>query len=225
MPALPPPIDRTPLLRGIGPGLRRAMLEFYLPDSCIAATRIAIDLLGELEIPARALAVRAAILNLPMVQLVERHGRFPNGPEERARWFEEAKAAGVGLGYPDPSRADVTPEANGIHTVAIVEERFIWDLSIDQATRPQYGIVIPEPLIAPIPKPKLFLSGREPLPVHGVGGVVVRYDAQPTDRRYTRSPNWASDGRDAELRARLTLLALRGIQAGITAGITRAVRA
>jgi hypothetical protein len=211
----PAPIDRTPLLRGIGPGLRRAILEHYAVNSCIASTRIAIDLLAELEIAARPLSVRAAVLNLPMRELVERHGRFPRDGAERERWFEESKAAGVGLGYPDPERTDIAPEANGIHLVAIVEERFLWDLTIDQAMRPQYGIVVPEPIVAHIPKPRLFLNAREPLTVQGIGGVVVRYDAGPNDRRYARSPNWASDGADAETRARLTLGALRAIQYGI----------
>ena len=196
------------LLESIGPPLRRTILQFYRPDSCIASVRIGIDVLAGLGLQASPLMVQTNIFNAAMVRLLEeRNGELPDDRAERMALFEAVGAWGLGLGMRDPERTDQDPETSGIHVVAIVEQALLWDLSIDQASRPQHNMLIGEPLVADTTP--AFLAGRAPLGLpesHGLGLIAIT--ARPHDRRYAVSQNWRRDGRDAPLNARIVAAVL-----------------
>lgn len=194
------------LLELIGPPLRRTILKFYGADSCIASTRVAIDVLEGLGLNARPLMVETEVFNAAMIRLIEADA-IPDDPAERIRKFDETGAWGLALGKPDPRRTDVPKELMGIHVVAIVQERLLWDLSIDQASRPQRNMSLEGPLVfATTPA---FLAGREPLVVAESKGMgMIRIKPKPADTRYTVSPNWQPDGHDAPKRREIVGAAL-----------------
>jgi hypothetical protein len=148
-------------LTAIGPPVRRAMLEMYNRDSCIGATRIAISLLERQGIDAYALSVTCAVFNKAFIERVEGAGRWPESVTEREQWHAESGAHSIGVGH----GGDMGPDKWPGHLVAIVQRRCLWDLSIDQAERPQYDMLFPTPLVVPMwaapGGPEPFLRGRE----------------------------------------------------------------
>lgn len=195
------------VLELIGPPLRKLILTSYGPDSCIASTRIGIDVLEGLGLTARPLMVEAQLFNAPMLKLLE-SGVLDDMHDqaERERLFDETGAWGMGIGMRDPKRTDLGP-LNGIHVVAIVQEYALWDLAIDQASRPQHNMAIGRPLA--VQASDGFLQGTEALVIseaHDLGA--VRYRPKPKDTRYTLSPNWQPDGHDAGRRAEIVDAAL-----------------
>lgn len=201
--------DRSPLLHRIGKPMRALMRQHYNATSCIAATRIAIDVLEGLGIAARPLMVRAELFNAPMWQQIELHGRAPNDHVERDQWTRDFGAYALGLGFADPERTDLDETTNGIHVVTLVEDSLLWDLSFDQANRPDKGIPIDAPLVLAVPR--AFIEGRDRA-VAGFQGSVLIITARPNDRRYELSPNWRADGHDAPVRRELTATMLDGIR-------------
>jgi hypothetical protein len=201
--------DRSGRLRGLlealGPALRREMRPGYGADSCIAAVRIGLDALARLGVrDAYPLRVTVMAVNRAYHEQVERHRQLPRSVEEREAWHRETGAHSVGLGFPvgpshrqhrDPERFDPA----GLHLVAVVERAFLWDPSLDQATRPEHDLVL-EPLV--VEAPFWFLMGNDPLMLNGTDGAVLRYQARhgaADNRSYLESPNWGA--RDAEKRA------------------------
>lgn len=178
--------NREEQLRAFGPVIRGAMLRSgYSLDSCIGATRIAIDVLKSAGITnAYALVVEVNIFNKAYRDKSEEVGRMPNSRAELEQWYEECGAHSVGIGL---GREPYGPNKWPGHLVTIVDRKWLWDLSLDQAARPEKGIVIPEPLIAPVSE--RFLRGREPL-VGVIADLLVRYEARVDDKTFRDTPNW-----------------------------------
>lgn len=157
----------------------------YSLASCIGATRIALDVLKKVGITnAYALVVEVHIFNKAFRDKSEEVGRLPDSREELEQWYVERGAHSIGLGLGREKYADDRWPG---HLVAIVDRKWLWDLSLDQAERPDKGIVIPEPLIAPVTEP--FLRGRAPL-VGVVADLLVRYEARIDDKSFRDTPNW-----------------------------------
>ena len=156
---------------------RGEILRTYSRDSCIASTRILIELLEAQRAPARALVVRCAVLNRAAHEMMRRGTPEP-GSEE---WLA-AGGWGLGIGYP----GEQLPGRWVGHLVAILEERVLVDLSLDQANRPARGIEL-APLIAQVDAK--FLRGRRPI-MGDFGETFVRYEADPNNRSYEVSRDW-----------------------------------
>ena len=205
-----------PFLALLGPPLRRAILRHYTPDSCVASSAIGLSVLRELGFEVRPLSVRTMLANQPYVERVEREGHVPRTPEERERWFAESGCHAVGLGVPDRHDPTIHPLINGLHVALLVQNRWLWDLSIDQASRPEHGIVIREPFLGDAgasPHFRKWLRGQAEVMWEAPGRGIVLYTIKPRDERYLEHPNWRADSRDAPKRqaiAREAILALRG---------------
>jgi hypothetical protein len=195
-------IDREPLLRTLSGPLRKLIRQRYKSDSCIASARIAIDVLTQLDIKAEPLAVDAMIFNREFVALMDQHGRLPESVAEREEWVADTGAHSVGIGVP-------TDTSEGLHMVVIVEDHWLWDLAIDQAARPERGIILDRPILAPV-TPE-FLAAEQPVAGRNAEGVLIVYRARPNYEPWLISPNWRADGHDAPDRQRMVELTLRAI--------------
>jgi hypothetical protein len=217
--------DRRPFLALLGPVLRSNILRHYTPDSCVASTAIGKLVLDHLEIPSEPVSLRAMLANHAWMQRAEREKHLPQDAEERERWFTESGAHAIGLGVPDSNWAG-HPLVNGLHLGLLVDGGWLWDLSIDQASRPQHGIVIKEPFLGDVsksPNRQKFLQGKHMLTWEAPGHGLVAYTVKPDDKRYLEHPNWRTDehGTDVETRTAVaadTILAMRGmVQIGLAA--------
>lgn len=163
-------------LAEMGRILRAQILEHYTADPCIATVAATLETMRSLSIRAYPLAVEVAIVNRPLYEWAETHGRFP------AADSDEYPPDGYGIG--------IGPvETNGVqtgHLVAIAERKFMLDFSLDQASRPEYGIKL-HPLVIPIQEP--FLRGRAHV-VYRYGDAYLYYTAKPGERWFEQSPNW-----------------------------------
>ena len=118
--------------------------SLYRPDCCIAATAILIDVLDYFRLNARPLSVIATVFNPAMSERIEREG-MPTLEEAERDWFPYGcYSLAVGVGDPEAGKWPG-------HLVANLADRVLIDLTLDQADRPQHGIVLPMPIIAPFP--------------------------------------------------------------------------
>jgi len=162
-------------------------LHFFKMDSCIGSTRVAQALMEKIHKESYPLSVQLSIFNKPMVIRAQHEGGLPDSREVTRRWNAESGAWSVGVGFPVPnSGADRWPG----HLVLIVERRWLWDLSIDQANRPQWGINFTTPPVLAVTEG--FLRGRERVAEMWQDCLLI-YDAKPNDKSFRESNNWDMD--------------------------------
>jgi hypothetical protein len=154
----------------------------YRPDCCIAATRALIDVLDYFRLTARPLSVIATVFNPAMSERIEREG-MPTLEEAERDWFPRGcYSLAVGIGDPEPGKWPG-------HLVATLGGKVLIDLTLDQANRPQYDIVLPMPIVAPLSPGFLTEEGQ----MAGlVNGCRIIYEARPADRSFERSNDWKS---------------------------------
>jgi len=207
--------EPQPFLALLGPPLRRAILRHYNPDSCVASSAIGLAILQELGFEARPLSVKALIANQAWVARAEREGHVPRNIDERERWYAEDGCHALGLGVPDRHDTTIHPLVNGLHVALLVQNKWLWDLSIDQATRPEHGIVIREPFLGDAgvsPHFRKWLRGQAQIMWTAPGHGLIVYTVKPRDGRYLEHPNWVANSPDAAKRRALAaeaILALR----------------
>jgi hypothetical protein len=161
---------------------RQEMLRVFRSDSCIAATKIAIDVLAHYHILAEPLAVKVMIFNPAFVQRIENGADIPISGEITKQWSEEDGSWCLGLGY-----GESAPNKWPGHLVAIVRDHgWLIDLSLDQAARPKRDINVGP---AAFDVASEFLRGEAPH-IQTINGSVLKYMAFPTDTSYDVSPNW-----------------------------------
>jgi len=208
--------NRGPILQLLGAPLRRAILRHYNPDSCVASTAIGKLVLDALEIPSVPVSVKLMLANQAWVARANRDEHVPRDRAETERWFIESGAHAIGLGVPDKN-PDSHPLVNGLHLALLVDGNYLWDLSIDQASRPQHNIVIKEPFLGDFSKSPIrakFLKGQAQIVWQAPGQGIAVYSIKPRDHRYLEHINWRADGHDVLKRqaiAQEALLALRGL--------------
>jgi hypothetical protein len=139
----------------------RALPEVFRSEGfCIWATRIAIEVARRHRVDAYALACGCRVTNAD-------------------------RSYQVDIGDPTAMRPGGWPG----HLVAVLDRRWLVDLSLGQAARPALGIDV-GPIAAAIDDPEPFLRGRSDL-----AGVVrdslVVYRSRPTDRTYRVGRAWS----------------------------------
>lgn len=176
--------------------VRARVLEHFSPDSCVATTRITIDVLRYFGIQAKAVAVTVIALNGDAYELLEA-GSTPHDIWVASQPWGPQDPGGpwtLGLGFAGPGEE----EAAG-HVVAWVPagEAFL-DLSLDQVSRPLKAMTM---------QPEVFslLPGEDPTDPEWTGVFAIPQDrpARPavllyqSDPRalYRSSPNWRRKGR------------------------------
>jgi hypothetical protein len=161
----------------------------YSRETCILHTRYAVDALRELGVRARPLAARVMVGNAEWRRIAEELGHWP----QHIEWTPETWCIGIGFG-PDPRKERPGYDA---HVIAVVNERWALDLTIDQASRPQHGINL-SPHYWPVTP--AFLRGDQPAQFRRQRHrrSHVHYDAMPDDRGFLSVPTgvWRCRRRD-----------------------------
>lgn len=158
------------------PAVRRALLRHLVPESCIATSRIVRQLLGDSGLEAHVIPVKARVGNAAAARFIE----VQDWDSLRQR-LDGAHVVNVG----DPGHA-ARPGFWAGH-LAVLCQGVLIDASIDQASRPQHGILLKEPLAVPLPT-DFLRPGRV---VRGtVWGLFFEYGYCPDNLSYLRSPSW-----------------------------------
>jgi len=165
----------------------------WAPDCCIAATRLALQVLRPLGFDAVALPVKALILSKELTvrckSYAKETGKWP-GPELQNQWLDlGGQYHSIFLGATDDEmRArgkEPKPDRFAGHLVALVDNQVIVDLSLDQADRPNRGIIL-KPWAVPT-------QGRDlvnpPFPTANVNGCLVQYVRSDADG-WQAAPDW-----------------------------------
>jgi hypothetical protein len=155
----------------------RMTAEGFGRGTCILHTRLAIMRARQDGIRARALACRVHVQNAEWVALTERLGHPPTEAD-----FEGTEAWAMGIGF---GQGEGRPGYDA-HVVTVVEERYVLDLTIDQANRPQRNI-----LLRPghFEARDGFLDGEVGIGYEQKGSHVL-YTALPDERGYLTVPDW-----------------------------------
>ena len=190
-------IKTETVLQGLLKHARSEILKEFRADSCIASTAVALDVLTKYGVFAEPFPIRSLIFNKPYAsRMVDSFG-WPNA-EEVQRWAQEDGSYSIGVGV-----GTSLPNKWAGHLTALVERRFLLDLSIDQASRPQYNIVL-NPFSIEVDEK--FLSG-EPK-VFALNECVIRLDVLrgEENNEYTSSPDWIFAGRRSKIVDRIICL-------------------
>jgi len=144
--------------------------------TCILHTRIATLLARKAGVRARPLTCALTVANAEWLALAEELDRMPDVEE----WRGGEWALGIGQGK--------APGQKGYdgHVVVVVEDRWVLDLTLDQANRPQHGIEV---------RPGYFRVERDWLRggrriAFRRNGAFIQYEARPEDRGFLAVPDW-----------------------------------
>jgi hypothetical protein len=173
------------------------MLEYFNRRSCIAATRIGIDVLDYFGVKAEPLPLFVLVMNGEALDLLgEGMSQAELGVEMRKYGPDEPGGPwSIGVG----AVIENSPDWAGHVVIAVPNEGALLDLAIDQASRPHKGLPIPdEGQLFPIDDedwwsgqhPRTAFAGR--LADLRMGLVLDRNCPDPEG--FKRSPNWRRDG-------------------------------
>lgn len=145
----------------------------YQVNSCILATRLAVDALQQQGIRARALVTKMVAFSPQLVAHLDEGGQFD---ETAPGW-----SVGIGLGDDD------NPAGYFGHLITIVKDEVALDFTLGQASRPKHDLELGA---VAFDVDKGFLAGEKPAYIE-IGGSVVTYQAQPNRKDYATVPDWA----------------------------------
>lgn len=189
------------------------LYEKYRPDCCIAATSIALDVLKYFHVDAQPLPVRATAMNRAMR---ERHEQGnPPTAEEIAAWqakpgpIDPTEPWGVGLGFENGG-----PGWAG-HLIAVIEERWLLDLALRQASRPERGLVVPDAgwgtITRPLPR-RVDQAGRLLALADLADGGTLTYWTAPDAPDWRDAPDW---GHTRPTKGAVTLGLIHAVEAAL----------
>lgn len=180
------------VLEAITTHARPVLLEEFRADSCIASTKIGIDVLAYFGLRGQPLALSAMLFNAEAVQMLsdgtsmeELHDIMKAIPadEPGGPW---SLGLGVGAGQPNtwPGHLVISLPAYGT----------IVDLSADQASRPHKNLTV-QTFHATITN-EPWWTGEDPVVMFTTdeGATVLLDRRSPDPDGYRRSPNWRLEG-------------------------------
>lgn len=176
-------------------------------DSCIASTRIALDVLAYFGVKAEAKPVMVVVLNAKAAKLAETMTLDEITKIAQGYSMEDTEGPWtMMIGSGRSTRKDRNRKPWSGHLVATIpDESIIIDLSIDQAARPQKGLD-PTPYWVRIPDRQWWANEVEVLPMLREDGTALLFNNKcPDPDGYLKSPNWDAKN-DPEGRASLRLI-------------------
>lgn len=176
------------ILSEVAPAVRAYMRAYYTVDSCIPATRIALDTLAAFGVVGAPFPCEVFALNEVVADFLVKNNRLPDGVEESEALLDAG-------GHMVVIGGESTAKTIGGHLVATVSLRprpgapvrdFLIDLSADQMNRPHYGIHIERPIILPLDETSVA-DGVIPVALPEWGMVVYK---RKDGLDYNQSPGW-----------------------------------
>lgn len=172
--------------------MRHALMRGGLaPDSCIACSWIVAEVARRMGVKAQVLPVRLTLLNPIMTAWAD---ATPEPCEED--WQRVADRGGRMVVVGDDTHAPLPGRWAG-HLVAVLNDdlrgqRYMIDLSVDQAARPEKQILIDHPFVVPMLASdyRSFARGHGEVGADLPSGVRALYQARPGNLGYRDSPDW-----------------------------------
>jgi hypothetical protein len=158
---------------------RPCILQHYSVDSCIASTRIGIDVLAHFGFVAQPLTVRAIVYNPAFCRRIEAGALFPQTQKELSQWAKEDGSWNIGIGF------GANADKWDAHLV-FVSGNYVVDLALDQANRPKYQIKLNPTFFAVDSE---FLTGQKPH-VFWMNDCIIRVGVIKDYSDYRTSPDW-----------------------------------
>jgi hypothetical protein len=147
-------------------------------DLCIYTARVVIEVAKHFGIHVKPLPVRVVVYNAPFARHVE------NGEEPNIEAWKADGSYSVGIGYGEGLDKALRPGWNG--HMAVQAAGAFGDFSIQQAERPQHGIIT-GPGIAGA------YDGRRKWTAINDCGTTIEYE-RITDNKYLQAPDWKRNG-------------------------------
>lgn len=164
-------------------------------DSCIASTRITIEVMKNLGIRARPLSVEVMVFNKQFHETVQAEGWPTVTGKDFEDWCDRHGAWSVGIDRSQSRGEDRWP---GHLTAVVGNKPYLVDASADQLNRPHKGIEMPGVFVTPLEQSG-FVTGWEPMifvrESEGEVDMVTRYMAFPKDKTYRNSRDWSDPKR------------------------------
>jgi hypothetical protein len=181
----------------------------FRPDCCIGAARLALQALRGAGLSAAAVPAEAIVVSPEAHRRNEAYRAANDGrpaPKELVEtWFDEPDgrcwAISIGGNYRPED-----PAFWGGHLVVLAEDRWLIDLSLPQANRPERGIEL---------TPVAIEVGRNGFAPNGTAAAIVNGSAVRWTRRgfygWQESPDWRHKWRTRDLAAELLKLIRREV--------------
>jgi len=150
----------------------------HLANSCIASTRITIDVFQQLGYHAEPLEVVVSVGDKAYVRHWRKHGP-PRSREDYDHMVRTTGAVVIGIGQ------DRSGDGIGGHVVAVVEDTWLVDASLDQVSRMTRARIPPVFTCPILPEHRVYRVIREVSDY-----LFVEYVPHPTARDYRTSPDW-----------------------------------
>ena len=163
---------------------RPLILQKCRIDSCIVCSRLVKEVFNSFSFTTETYHVTATILNNININFLNEQKYTIKQPIPE--WAKKAGAWGVGLGFEDGETASGTTE-NGCGHVITIQGSELYDLSLDQVSRPQHNMTL-GPSIFPIKQQQLRKGVLGPY--YNNEGTAIIYNMQPENKTYLRSPDW-----------------------------------
>lgn len=182
---------------------RDEILKEFSVTSCIASTRIAIDVMGAYGIEAQPLPVSLMVFNKEAKKILEQSGSDEfKKIVDRQHPEAEGGPWSVGLGVTSHTEDN---EWAGHLIVAVPQHGAYLDLSCDQASRPHKNIEL-TPHYFDLEMDDPWLTGKSPvLLLESNTGLLLSLDRRaPDPDGFRQSPNWTGEGQSAEPLRRVT---------------------
>lgn len=150
----------------------------FRPDCCIAATRIAVTVFERLGFSAHPQPTRLRVWNRALWERIA-SGEPLGGTFRPGEWS-------VGIGYGKDPLRPLDEKAFDGHLVAVVDDKFIVDLSFGQTSRPQKGLLTP-------PVMTIVMHNEWPVTA-ALDNFTLCYDRME-NAEFLQSPDWTEEER------------------------------
>jgi len=188
-----PPLNA--LLEALMPVVRPTMLKHFTPDCCIATCRVLRKAFNVFGYDAEAVPVSVFIFNENMAGLLKDGVSIPTDRSARKELLDGTGAWSVGITRQSAEvGAPVVGGRFGGHLVLRVMNTLV-DASLQQADRPERGIVLP-PLLSFVPQKPIFFTQKKTRGKRcgvSVNGCEIVYE-RLKDYSFRKAPDWLRGG-------------------------------
>lgn len=169
----------------VGEAVWGEVRRFYMPDSCVLASRVLVSVLQHLGIEdVDGIGVACEIFNDAATAHILEHDCMGRD-QECVDWFN-ANGAGISAIGRHPAIEGWTG-----HVAVLVEKQWLVDLTMSQASAPQFGINLDEQsFVVAGPLIPAWCSGGTVMVIQTDVGFLMHYVAFPKDHGWRPSPDW-----------------------------------
>jgi hypothetical protein len=163
---------------------RDVIRDYFRVDGCIEASAIVADVFKAFRIPARAVFCAVNIYNPAAIRFLRQYGEAPVTAERENEW-KQRRCKWVAIA---PGQTNQSGRYQG-HVAVIAGTDLLVDLTLDQANRPEFDLVMPPIFQALQNQSEVVLN---------VGRCRLEYFFDHKRRDFEQTTAWRKHGRRVE---------------------------